>query len=205
MLGGRVAFDVPVDVAYAYLADPRNRPEWQSSLSSVEMLDEGEPRVGMRWRDHTVVGPRPADGDHDAGAGGAVGREGALACVIEAILTLGFEPTATGCVVDVRFRVHGRGLLAPVGWLATGAGVLPVLSDVRRAARILAERRQQWDAPSASILSALMVLVGLRVDLPGSRLHRGQSDDRRGSLGRPGSGARRVRHRAGDRRLPRRH
>ena len=58
-LGGRVAFDVPVEVAYAYLADPRNRPEWQASLSSVEMLDEGEPRVGMRWQDHTVVGLVP--------------------------------------------------------------------------------------------------------------------------------------------------
>ena len=43
--------------------------------------------------------------------------------------------------VDVRFRVGGRGILAPVGWAATGAGVLPVLSDVRRAARLLAERK----------------------------------------------------------------
>ena len=149
MLGGRVAFDVPVEVAYAYLADPRNRPEWQASLSSVEMLDEGEPRVGMRWQDHTVVGLVPRMEITEMEPGELWVEQGHWRA-IEAILTLGFEPTATGCVVDVTFRVHGRGLFAPVGWLATGAGVLPVLSDVRRAARILTERRQPWDAPSAS-------------------------------------------------------
>ena len=149
MLGGEVAFDVPVEVAYAYLADPRNRPEWQSSLSRVEMLDEGEPRVGMRWRDHTVVRVVPRM-EITALEPGELWAEKGQWHAIEAILLLFFDPTATGCVVDVSFRVHGRGLLAPVGWLATGAGVLPVLSDVRRAARILFERRQPWDAPSAS-------------------------------------------------------
>ena len=52
-------YAVPVHVAFAYLADPRNRPEWQSSLRRVELLDEGEPRVGMRWRDHTAVRMAP--------------------------------------------------------------------------------------------------------------------------------------------------
>ena len=68
-------FDVPVPVAFAYLADPRNRPEWQSSLRRVELLDEGEPRVGMRWRDHTAVRMVPEMDDHRAGAGRALGRD----------------------------------------------------------------------------------------------------------------------------------
>ena len=148
MLGGRIAFGVPVEVAYRYLADPRNRPEWQASLSSVEMLDEGAPRVGMRWRDHTVVRLVPQM-EITALEPGELWVEHGHWRAIEAILTMGFEPTATGCVVDVRFRVRGRGLLSPVGWIATVTGVLPVLSDVRRAARILAERRHQWDARSA--------------------------------------------------------
>ena len=149
MLGGRVAFDAPVEVAYSYLADPRNRPEWQSSLRSVELLDEGAPRAGMRWRDHTFVG-LVAQMEITALEPGELWVEQGRWRAVESILMLGFEPTATGCVVDVMFRVRGRGPLAPVGWLATGAGLLPVLSDVRRAARILSERRQRWDAPSAS-------------------------------------------------------
>ena len=139
MLGGQVDFDVPVDVAYAYLADPRNRPEWQASLKSVEMLDEGEPRVGMRWRDHTAARIVP-EMQITAMDSGELWAETGQWRGISAVLVLSFEPAATGCVVHVMFRVRGRGLLAAVGWLATGAGLFPVMSDVKRAARILEER-----------------------------------------------------------------
>ncbi len=139
MLGGQVDFEVPLAVAYAYLADPRNRPEWQASLKSVEMLDEGEPRIGMRWRDHTAARIVP-DMQITAMDSGELWAEMGQWRGISAILMLTFEPAATGCVVHVMFRVHGHGILAPVGWLATGAGLLPVMSDVKRAARILKER-----------------------------------------------------------------
>jgi uncharacterized membrane protein len=140
MLGGQVDFDVPVDVAYAYLADPRNRPQWQASLKSVEMLDEGEPRVGMRWRDHTTARIVPEMQITDM-ASGELWAETGQWRAISAVLMLSFEPAATGCVVHVRFRVRGRGLLAPLGWLATGAGLLPVMGDVKRAARLLEDRQ----------------------------------------------------------------
>jgi hypothetical protein len=139
MLGGEVAFDVPCDIAYAYLADPRNRPEWQSSLKSVEMLDDGEPRIGMRWRDHTAA-RIVADMEIEGLVPGELWVEAGQWRAISAILTLVFEPSAAGCTVDVAFRVRGRGLLAPVGWLATAACLLPVMADVKRAARIIATR-----------------------------------------------------------------
>jgi uncharacterized membrane protein len=139
MLGGQVDFAVPVDVAYDYLADPRNRPEWQSSLRSVEVLDEGEPRVGMRWRDHTAV-RIVADMEITAMQANELWAEAGQWRSVSATLLLTFEPTATGCAVHVMFRVRGRGVLAPLGPLATAAGALPVLADVKHAARILAER-----------------------------------------------------------------
>jgi uncharacterized membrane protein len=139
ILGSQVDFDVPVDVAYAYLADPRNRPEWQASLKSVEMLDEGEPRVGMRWRDHTVA-RIAAEMEISEFVPGELWAETGHWRGMSGVLMLIFEPAAGGCVVHVMFRVRGRGLLAPVGWLATGVGLLPVASDVRRAARILESR-----------------------------------------------------------------
>ncbi|QWC86162.1 SRPBCC family protein [Nocardioidaceae bacterium] len=46
----------PREEVFAYFADPRHRADWQSSLKRVEMLDRGEPRVGIRWKDHTKVG-----------------------------------------------------------------------------------------------------------------------------------------------------
>jgi uncharacterized membrane protein len=139
MLGGQVDFDVPVDVTYAYLADPRNRPEWQSSLKSVELLDQGAPRVGTRWRDHTAARIVP-DMEITEMEPGEVWAEVGRWRAISAMLRLRFVPTASGCTVEVMFRVQGRGLLAPVGWLATRAGLLPVMADVRHAARILAAR-----------------------------------------------------------------
>ena len=137
----QVEYDVPVDVAFAYLADPRNRPEWQSSLKAVDLLDEGEPRVGMRWLDLTSARIAPemviTEMEHDV-LWAETGRWKA----IEADLTLGFSPRAGGCSVAVAFGVRGRGLLRPVGWVATGAGLFAVRSDLRKAGRILAARHR---------------------------------------------------------------
>jgi hypothetical protein len=147
MAGGRlsakIAYDVPVDVAFAYLADPRTRPEWQSSLKSVEMLDDGEPRVGMRWRDHTRPGVVPDMVITELQRGIRWAETGTWRA-IEADLVLDFSPRIsserTGCLVVASFGVRGRGVLRPVGWAATAAGLLAVRGDLRHAARILSER-----------------------------------------------------------------
>jgi uncharacterized protein YndB with AHSA1/START domain len=134
-----VEYDVPVDVAFAYLADPRNRPEWQSSLRSVDLIDDGAPRVGMRWRDLTSarIAPEMVITEMEPDVLWAeTGRWKA----IEAELTLGFAPRPGGCRVAVAFGVRGRGLLRPIGWAATGAGLFAVRSDLRKAGRILAAR-----------------------------------------------------------------
>ena len=135
-----VGYDVPVDVAFAYLADPRNRPEWQSSLRAVELLDEGEPRVGMRWRDLTSarIEPEMVITELDPGV---LWAETGRWWGIQADLTLGFSPAESGCEVVAALRVQGRGPLRPVGWVATRAGLVAVRSDLRKAARILASRR----------------------------------------------------------------
>jgi uncharacterized protein YndB with AHSA1/START domain len=148
--GGRlsttVEYDVPVDVAYAYLADPRHRPEWQSSLRRVELLDEGEPRVGMRWRDHTAAGVVPEMVITELRPGVRWAETGTWRA-LEAELVLDFAPRpgphAAGCVVVASFGVRGRGPLRPVGWVATGAGLFAVRSDLRRSARLLASRRDR--------------------------------------------------------------
>ena len=136
-----LTYDVPVGVAFAYLSDPRNRPEWQSSLKRVELLDDGVPRTGQRWLDHTAVGLSPemvvTEMETDR-----VWSETGRWRGIEADLELGFAPVDGGvrCRVEASFEVRGAGLLRPVGWAATGAGLFAVRSDLAKAGRILAER-----------------------------------------------------------------
>jgi len=54
-----VWFGVSAEVAFDYLADPRNRPAWQLSLRRVELVDAGPPQVGQRWIDVTWPGFKP--------------------------------------------------------------------------------------------------------------------------------------------------
>ena len=141
MLRTAVEYPVPVAVAYAYLADPANRPEWQSSLRSVDLVDPGPPHVGQRWRDRTAAGIAPemviTEMTTDQ-VWAETGRWQAMA----ADLTLRFSPRVTGgCRVDVSFGVRGAGLLRPVGWAATAVGAIAVRADLGRAGRILEARR----------------------------------------------------------------
>jgi len=133
-----VPFAVPVGTAFSYLSDPRNRPEWQSSLRSVELHDDGEPRVGMRWVDHTKVGLRfpleitAQEPDRLWAERGDFGP-------FQATVVLEFAATTTGSTVtaDVRLVLRGPRITDLVSRPATHAAVLTAGADLRRAARIL--------------------------------------------------------------------
>jgi uncharacterized protein YndB with AHSA1/START domain len=133
-----VAFDVPVEVAFDYLVEPRNRPEWQSSLRRVELLDR-EVRAGQRWVDVTTAGIRPRMETTELERPARWTERGAWGA-FAATLTLLFTPTPTGCRVDAEFVVEARGVVRPLGPLLTRAARAAVPGDLRRAARILSER-----------------------------------------------------------------
>ena len=139
MRGGAVDFTVSDEVAYDYLVDPVQRPHWQSSLRAVEVVDPGPVVEGLRWIDVTWPGLRPQMTLTRAQRPRRWVEHGRWRG-IEAELTLTFTPTGFGCRVEAEFEVTGRGLWAPVGAAATVLGRRPVLGDLRRAARILAER-----------------------------------------------------------------
>ena len=139
MRSATLRYAVPVHAAFTYLADPRNRPEWQASLRRVELVDDGEPRAGFRWRDQTAarIDPEMVITEFETDV---LWAETGRWRRIEADLTLRFAPHRGGCSVDVEFAVRGKGFLRPVGWAASGAGLLAVRSDLRRAGRILEAR-----------------------------------------------------------------
>ena len=133
-LGGTVAFEVPAQVAFDYLVQPRNRPEWQSSLRGVEAVD-GEPRAGQTWTDVTRPGLRPAMRT-DILERPRLWSESGTWRFVRADLTLRFDDVGdAACDVHYRFRIHALG---PLGLAATALSVLAVRADLRRAASRLA-------------------------------------------------------------------
>lgn len=143
-----VEFTAQVDVAqppekvFRYLADPRNRPEWQSSLLSVTLFDRGEPRVGMTWRDNTMAGVRPTmeitemvpfrlwtEVGHWRG--------------ITAMLSLRFTAISIGCRVDALGSIDGSGVWSlPVKAAGRLAGPA-IRHDLARAGDIVTRGRLQ--------------------------------------------------------------
>jgi uncharacterized protein YndB with AHSA1/START domain len=128
---------------FDYLADPRNRPEWQASLARVELLDEGPPRVGTRWVDHVRGGVRfrlritemvPATRWAEQGSTGPLTAQVTL--LFEDALRDGVEGTLVRLVV----RVRGRGVARPLGWPATVVLSAAVRLDLPRLRRVVESR-----------------------------------------------------------------
>jgi hypothetical protein len=131
-----VAFGVPVEVAFDYLVDPANRPQWQSSLRRVEDLDDPEPAVGQTWTDVTAPGMRPAM-ETTALERPTLWTERGTWRGITAELTLRFSPREGGCTVTAEMTVRGAGLLRPLGPVITAAAGYAVPGDLARAAALL--------------------------------------------------------------------
>jgi hypothetical protein len=136
MASGTVRFDVPDAVAFDYLVDPRNRPQWQSSLRRVQDV-EGDVRVGQTWTDVTVPGLRPAMRTTVLERPRLWAESGTWRFV-RADLTLHFTPVGgRACDVRFEFEIHAVG---PLGRAASVVSTPAVRGDLRRAARILAAR-----------------------------------------------------------------
>lgn len=131
-----VVFHVPVEVAFDFLVDPRNRPRWQSSLRRVEDVTPAEPGVGQRWIDVTAPGFRPAMETTALDRPRAWTERGTWG-PIAAELTLTFAARETGCVVRPTFTLSGRGPAALVARVLGALAPYAVRSDLERAADLL--------------------------------------------------------------------
>lgn len=134
MASGTVRFDVPAEVAFDYLVDPLNRPQWQSSLRRVQAVD-GEVRVGQTWTDVTKPGLRPAMTTTELDRPTRWTESGTWRFV-RADLTLTFASVGDdACEVTYSFRFFGLG---PLGSVVSAVSRPAVGADLRRAAGILA-------------------------------------------------------------------
>jgi hypothetical protein len=129
----------PVARAFDYLADPRHRPEWQSSLRRVEMLSEQTAGVGTRWRDVTWLGVSPELRVVTHEPQQAWAEEGRWRGITASLLII-FVAQGDETDLEMSVRLRGTGiwrLPAAVAGLLTPAALR---SDLARADRILASR-----------------------------------------------------------------
>ena len=131
-----VLFPCSPEIAFRYLVEPRNRPQWQSSLRTVDRVTPGEPQVGMTWRDVTWPGIRPRM-ELTRMEPFRVWTERGTWRSVSAELTLHFVAAAGGCRVDADMRLEGDGLGRYAAALAGRMAPKAVEADLRRAARLL--------------------------------------------------------------------
>lgn len=133
----RLELDAPLAPLFAFLADPRNRPAWQSSLRRVaDVIGSGD--LGTTWYDVTWVGARPWLEVSDHVLDQVWGEHGVWHG-LEASLVVRFAALSerrTELTVDVKF--WGTGIYRVAGWGMTALTPAGVRSDLRRAARLVA-------------------------------------------------------------------
>jgi hypothetical protein len=139
--GFTVTLDLPhlPAVLFRYLADPRNRPEWQSSLRSVEDVDPGEPHEGMHWRDVTKVGIKPNMQLTEVIPFRTLSEIGTWHG-IDGLLSLRFVQVGEGTRLTAEGRVIGRGPFAVAAAVAGRFAPATIQADLERASAKLSER-----------------------------------------------------------------
>jgi uncharacterized protein YndB with AHSA1/START domain len=135
-----VTLDLPhtPEVLFRYLADPANRPEWQSSLRAVTDIDPGEPHAGMQWRDVTKVGIKPHMQLTELTPFRTIAELGTWHG-IDGLLTLRFVRIGTGTRLTAEGRVIGRGPFAVAAAVAGRWAPATIKSDLERASTALKE------------------------------------------------------------------
>ncbi|UPG66327.1 SRPBCC family protein [Gordonia hongkongensis] len=138
-----VSFDAPIEVTFDYLADPTNRPEWQSSLRRIDDLRPIGHRagdVGTSWTDVTVVPGVSPRMEVTACESRRRWQEIGRWRSVDAVLTLTFADR------EARTDVHAEAVLTvpAIGGLVLTVTRWPaaqaVRADLERAARLLAGR-----------------------------------------------------------------
>jgi len=126
----------PPSVVFRFLADPRNRPLWQASLRSVADVDDGEPRVGMTWRDVTKVGIKPSMRITELTPYRLLAETGTWRGV-DGELTMRFVRTQSGTRLTAEGRVVGHGAFAVAALVSNRLAPETIRKDLLRASELI--------------------------------------------------------------------
>ena len=137
-----VTIDLPHPPAdlFRFLAEPRNRPLWQSSLRTVTDVDEGEPHAGQHWRDVTKAGIKPQMQLTELVSYRVIAETGTWRGV-DGLLTLRFLKTAQGTRITAEGRLIGHGAFALAAAVSGRWAPETIRKDLLRASAVLSDRR----------------------------------------------------------------
>jgi uncharacterized protein YndB with AHSA1/START domain len=130
----------PPSDLFRFLAEPRNRPLWQSSLRTVTDVDEGEPHPGQHWRDVTKVGIKPQMQLTELVPYRVISETGTWRGV-DGLLTLRFLKTSSGTRLTAEGRVIGHGPFALAAAVSGRFAPETIRKDLLRASEVLSGRR----------------------------------------------------------------
>lgn len=130
----------PPSDLFRFLAEPRNRPLWQSSLRTVTEVDEGEPHPGQHWRDVTKVGIKPQMQLTELVPYRVISETGTWRGV-DGLLTLRFLKTPRGTRLTAEGRVIGHGPFALAAAVSGRFAPETIRKDLLRASEVLSARR----------------------------------------------------------------
>ncbi len=129
----------PPATLFRFLAEPRNRPLWQTSLRSVADVDDGEPETGMQWRDITKVGIKPWMEITELTPYRVISETGTWRGV-DGLLTLRFVKTQQGTRLTAEGRLIGHGPFALAAAVSGRWAPETIRKDLLRASEALSER-----------------------------------------------------------------
>ena len=139
-------FTIIVDLPHApadlfrFLADPHNRPLWQTSLRAVTDVVGGDPHPGMQWRDVTKVGIKPWMELTEVVPYRVISESGTWHGV-DGLLTLRFLKTSSGTRVTAEGRLIGHGPFALAASVSGRWAPETIRKDLLRASDVLSERQ----------------------------------------------------------------
>jgi uncharacterized protein YndB with AHSA1/START domain len=138
-----VALDLPHDpgALFRFLAEPRNRPLWQSSLRTVSDVDPGEPHPGMHWRDVTKAGIRPHMQLTELVPYRVLTETGTWRGV-DGVLTLRFLKTSQGTRLTAEGRLIGHGVFKVAAAVSGRFAPETIRKDLLQASEVLSERKR---------------------------------------------------------------
>ena len=119
----RIETTLPLDEAFAFVADFANAAQWDPGVASSERLDDGPVRIGARYRLGVRMGGRVAPMEYRVTAY-EPGRRVVLAGTgsgVEAVDEIVFTATSAGTRIDYTADIRLRGWMRLAAPFAGGA------------------------------------------------------------------------------------